>query len=65
MHLHENIKHRRKKLGMTQKALARKVGKNNRFWIANLEAGRSQPVGKDLVALAKALDCTAESLIGS
>lgn len=65
MNLPENIKQRRKKMGLTQKQLAEKIGKTNRFWIANLELGRCQPYGRDLVALAKALDCTAEILIGS
>ena len=65
MHLDQNIKKRREALGLTQKQLAKKVGKKNRFWIANLESGRSRPNGEDLVALARALNCTAESLVES
>ena len=65
MHLNQKVKKRRKELGMTQGQLAQKVGKSNRFWIANLESGRSRPNGEDLVALARALNCTAESLVES
>ena len=59
----KRIKQRRKELGLSQDALARRMGYNDRSIIAKFETGRSVPDAK-LPELAAALETTPAYLLG-
>ena len=59
----KRIKQRRKELGLSQDALARRMGYNDRSIIAKFETGRSVPDAK-LPDLAAALETTPAYLLG-
>lgn len=59
----KRIKQRRKELGLSQDALARRMGYNDRSIIAKFETGRSVPDGK-IPDLAAALETTPAYLLG-
>lgn len=59
----KNIKFLRKQRGMTQLALAEKIGQTKQV-ISNLERGYTSPNNKQLLKLAHALDCTTNDILG-
>lgn len=62
--LGENVRTLRKFKRMTQATLAKNIGRK-RDWLARVETGAQQRIfADDLFALARALDVTAESLMG-
>jgi len=63
-HMGKRIKQRRKELGLSQDALARRMGYTDRSIIAKFETGRSVPDGK-LPELAAALETTPAYLLGT
>ncbi len=62
--LYVNIKNRRKELGMTQTELAEKTGYSNKSSIATIEAGKTDLPLSKVKEFAKALDCSADYLMG-
>lgn len=60
----DRIKLCRKRLGISQAALAEAVGYGTRSTIAKIEAGKIDPYHSKIVALARALKTTPEYLIG-
>lgn len=60
----ENIKNRRKELGMTQQELADLVGYTNRSTIARIEKGDVDLNESRLIKIAEALNTTAHNLLG-
>lgn len=62
--LYVNIKNRRKELGMTQTELAEKTGYSNKSSIATIEAGKIDLPLSKVKEFAKALDCSADYLMG-
>ena len=63
MNLGERVKQRREMLGMTQEALAYKMGYKSKSSITKIERGRSV-TQKVIVKLAKALEVTPAYLMG-
>ncbi len=59
----QRIAFRRKQLGMTQEELAERVGTSQRQ-ISKYETGKQDPTGDVIIALAFALDTTADWLLG-
>ena len=64
MRLYENIKRRRKELGMTQTDLAIRVGYADKTAIAHIEKGDIDLPQSKIVAFAKALQTTPGDLMG-
>lgn len=62
--IYNNIRERRKQLGLTQQELANKVGYTDRSTIAKIEAGKIDIPQSTIVALAKALECSPGELMG-
>lgn len=62
MHLGNNVKHHRRRLGFTQADFGRVIGKN-RAWVANVETGRTRIYAEDLILLADKLGVSAEKLM--
>lgn len=62
--LYKNIKDRRKKLGMSQEELAKKVGYSGRSMIAKIEAGEIDLYQSKVDEIAYALGTTAKELNG-
>ena len=59
-----NLREKRKEKGLTQKELSAMCGINQNT-VSRYETETRQPRLKDAQALAKALDCTIDELIGS
>jgi transcriptional regulator with XRE-family HTH domain len=64
LEIYNNIRERRKQLGLTQQELATKVGYTDRSTIAKIEAGKIDIPQSTIVALAKALECSPGDLMG-
>lgn len=64
MVLYENIRKRRKELGLSQKELADKLGYKSTSTIAKIENGTNDIPQSKIVAFAKALDTTPGKLMG-
>lgn len=64
MKLYENIKARRKELGMTQAQLAKKLGYSDRSAIAHIESGKVDLPQSKIVLFADALSTSAGDLMG-
>ena len=62
--LSKNIKHLRKKLGLTQAKLAESIGKP-RAWVAKVETNRIRIYADDLVLLSQALGVSEADLLRS
>lgn len=62
--LFERIKQEREKLGMSQEALAKKLGYKSRSTIAKIEAGENDITQSKIVAFAEALETTTSYLMG-
>lgn len=60
--MNERIKQRRKELGLTQPAIAKKIGLT-KATVSLWESGSTSPKGENLHALAKALSCPPEYLL--
>ncbi|WP_413483888.1 S24 family peptidase [Shewanella baltica] len=60
--MNERIKQRRKELGFTQPAIAKKIGLT-KATVSLWESGSTSPKGENLHALAKALSCSPEYLL--
>lgn len=65
LEIYNNIRERRKQLGLTQQELATKVGYTDRSTIAKIEAGKIDIPQSTIVALAKALECSPGELMGT
>ena len=57
----KNVRRLRRGLDLTQTELGVEVNRNFQ-WVAAIEHGRTNPVGEDIIQLAKALGTTAEQL---
>jgi transcriptional regulator with XRE-family HTH domain len=57
------IKNRRKELGLTQTALAIKIGFKDKQVVNNYEINGANPTAYNLVLIAKALDFSLEELL--
>ena len=64
LELYQNIRNRRKELGMSQEELAKKVGYTSRSTIARIENGEIDLSRSKIVAIAKALKTTPAELMG-
>lgn len=64
METHENIKFLRERMGLSQEALAEKVGYKDRSSIAKIEAGSVDLSQSKIAAFAKALNVTPAQLMG-
>ena len=64
METHENIKFLRERMGLSQEALAEKVGYKDRSSIAKIEAGSVDLSKSKIAAFAKALNVTPAQLMG-
>lgn len=64
LELYENIRDRRKDLGMSQEELARKVGYTSRSTIARVEKGEIDLSRSKIIAFADALKTTPMELMG-
>lgn len=64
METNENIKYLREKLGLSQEALAEKVGYSDRSSIAKIEAGKVDLSQSKIAAFAAALSVTPAQLMG-
>ena len=64
METHENIKLLREKMGLSQEALAEKVGYKDRSSIAKIESGSVDLSQSKIAAFAKALNVTPAQLMG-
>ena len=64
METHENIKILREHLGLSQEALAEKVGYGDRSSIAKIEAGKVDLSQSKIAAFASALNVTPAQLMG-
>ncbi len=62
--LYENIKNRRKELGMTQTELAHRLGYSDRSAVAHIEKGDIDLPQSKIVAFAEALSTTPGELLG-
>lgn len=62
--LYNNIKIRRKALGLSQEELAKKMGYTSRSTIAKIESGRNDIPQSKIKAFAEALDTTPTVLLG-
>lgn len=62
--LYENIRERRKALGMTQQELAEKIGYMDRSMVAKIENGTVDISQSKIVQIAKALETTPSDLMG-
>ncbi|MBQ7045994.1 MAG: helix-turn-helix domain-containing protein [Clostridia bacterium] len=60
----KNIRLRRLELGLSQQTLADLLGYTDRSSIAKIEAGRAELTGSKILALAEALCCSADALLG-
>lgn len=65
MTLYDNIKKRRKELGLTQTELAERVGYADKSAIGHIEKGKIDLPQSKIVAIAKALQTTPGDLMGS
>lgn len=61
--LAKRIKDRRKELGLTQTALALKIGFKDKQVVNNYEINGANPTAYNLVLIAKALDIRIEELL--
>lgn len=64
LELYQNIRNRRKELGMSQEELAKKVGYTSRSTIARIEKGEIDLSRSKIIAIAKALKTTPSDLMG-
>ena len=64
LELYKNIKRRREELGMSQDALAKRVGYSDRSSIAKIEGGKVDLSQTKILEFAKALDITPGELMG-
>lgn len=64
MKLHENIRHYRKKLGMSQEELAKKTGYTDRSSIARIEKGEIDLPQSKIALFAKAFNISSNDLFG-
>lgn len=64
LELYQNIRSRRKELGMSQDELAKKVGYTSRSTIARIENGEIDISRSKIIAIAKALKTTPSDLMG-
>ena len=64
METHENIKYLRERLGLSQEALAARVGYTDRSSIAKIEAGKVDLTQSKIAAFAAALSVTPAQLMG-
>jgi len=64
MKLYENIKNRRKELGLTQTELAHRLGYSDRSAVAHIEKGDIDLPQSKIVAFAEALSTTPGDLLG-
>lgn len=64
LEIYNNIRERRKQLGLTQQELATKVGYTDRSTIAKIEAGKIDIPQSTIVSLANALECSPGELMG-
>ena len=62
--LYINIKEKRKKLGLTQSELAKKLGYADKSMIAKIEQGKVDLPQSKIIAFAKALNTTPSELMG-
>ena len=62
-HVGERIKARRKQIGLTQAAVAKKLGIASQS-VTNYESGKSDPSIRNLIALATVLDVSTDYLLG-
>ncbi len=62
--INENIKNRRRALGMTQEDLAKEMGYKSRSTIAKIEAGENDVSHGKIMAFAEALNTTPAMLMG-
>lgn len=63
--LYINIKDKRKKLGLTQSELAKKLGYADKSMIAKIEQGKVDLPQSKIIAFAKALNTTPSELMGN
>lgn len=64
LELYQNIRDRRKELGMSQDELAKKAGYTSRSTIARIEKGEIDLSRSKIIAIAKALKTTPSDLMG-
>lgn len=64
LELYQNIRNRRKELGMSQDELAKKVGYTSRSTIARIENGEIDISRSKIIAFAEALKTTPMDLLG-
>lgn len=64
LELYQNIRNRRKELGMSQEELAKKVGYTSRSTIARIEKGEIDLSRSKIIAIAEALKTTPSDLMG-
>lgn len=64
LQLYENIKKRRKELGMTQEELAKKTGYTNKSSIATIESGRIDLPQSKILEFSRALNISPSDLMG-
>lgn len=64
LELYSNIKEKRKKLGLTQTELAKKLGYADKSMIAKIEQGKIDLPQSKIIAFAKALNTTPSELMG-
>ena len=64
LELYQNIRNRRKELGMSQDELAKKVGYTSRSTIARVENGEIDISRSKIIAFAEALKTTPMDLLG-
>ena len=64
LELYQNIRNRRKELGMSQDELAKKVGYTSRSTIARIENGEIDISRSKVIAFAEALKTTPMDLLG-
>lgn len=62
-HVGERIKARRKQIGLTQAAVAKRLGVASQS-VTNYESGKSDPSIRNLIALATILDVSTDYLLG-
>lgn len=65
LELYINIKEKRKKLGMTQSELAKKLGYADKSMIAKIEQGKVDLTQSKIIAFAHALHTTPSELMGN